>query len=184
MDFSLIVYDQITLLDLVGFYDPISRLKTMNFISDLNWHFCAYYPDPKDQHGFPLQVDQFRPDLSGYDLVFIPGGFGSRPLLEDQSFLAWLRTAEPVPLKVSVCTGSLLLGAANFLNHRRATTHFDEYDRLSTYGAEVITDEVVVEDQGCITGGAVASSLELGLYLCEHLVDKDARRQIKKRMGL
>ena len=184
MNAALLVYDDLTLLDLVGFYDPLSRLGAMDYVSDLCIDFCTYYDDPRDHYGFPLKVDQRRPDLSGYDLVFVPGGFGTRQLMLDSAYIKWIQTAAPVGLKVSVCTGALLLGAAGFLQNRRATTHFDEYATLAQYGAKVIDSEIVVEDADCITGGAVASSIALGLYLCKKLAGSEAELQIKRRMGL
>ena len=184
MHLAFIVYQDLTLLDLVGFYDPITRLRSMKYLPDLTWDFCTYYDYPTDNNGFPVKVDQRKPDLSGYDLIFVPGGFGSRSLSNDAAFVSWLKTAAPVPTKVSVCTGALLLGSAGFLQSKKATTHFDEYETLAAYGAKVIKTEVVVEDQGCITGGAVASSIELGLYLCAKLAGAEARSAIRQRMGL
>ena len=184
MKIALIVYNQLTLLDLIGFFDPITRLRSMGFIPDLTWDFCSYESNPIDNHGFPIKIDHLRNNLMPYDMIFVPGGFASRKLLEDSTFISWLQTAIHVPTKVSVCTGSLLLGAAGFLTHRKATTHFDEYGTLSTYCNTVIKDEVVVEDGDCITAGAVASSITLGLYVCEKFAGKAARDQISKRMGL
>ncbi len=183
MKIALITFDRLTLLDLVGFYDPITRLKTMGYIPELTWTFCGYSADVTDNFGFPVQVDQVQPDLSGFDLVFLPGGFGTRPLLREPSFLQWLQTAAPVPLKTSVCTGSLLWGAADFLQGIRATTHFDEYVQLASFGA-VVQEVGVVEDQGIVTAGAVASSLDLGLYICQKLAGAEACKNIRTRMGL
>ncbi len=184
MNLAFIVYQDLTLLDLVGFYDPITRLRGLGYIPNLKIDFCSYYDDPTDNHGFPLRVDQRRPDLSGYDLVFVPGGFGSRALIQDKSFVSWLKTSAPIPVKTSVCTGALLLAAAGLLDDRRATTHFDEYETLAKFNIEVVASEVIVEDRDCITGGAVASSIELGLHICEKLAGTAARLEIKKRMGL
>lgn len=73
------------------------------------------------------------------------------------------------------------MGAAGFLKDKKATTHFDEYENLKTYCKEVIKDRIV-EDGKVITAGAVSTSLDLGLYICEKLVEKEAAEAIRKRM--
>ena len=137
MKLAIIVYQDLTLLDLVGFTDAIQRLKTMKFLPDLQIQYCAYYSEVSDNFGFKVQVDSVQPDLSDFDVIFIPGGFGTRTLIHDPSFIGWLTTAQEIPLKISVCTGSLLLGASGFLENRKATTHFDEYALLHQYTSEV-----------------------------------------------
>ncbi|CAH1001389.1 Isonitrile hydratase [Neolewinella maritima] len=182
MRIAYLLYDDLTLLDFVGFYDPISRLRTQGFLPDLAWHLCGRSATVHDNFGLRLTVDRITPDLSGYDLVYIPGGFGSRPLMNDQQFLDWLRTATAVPYIVSVCTGSLLLGAAGLLKGRRATTHFDAYDTLAPYVSEVVPERIVT-DGNVITGGAVATALDLGLHVCELLAGKDAAGAIRSSMS-
>ncbi|MBK8506985.1 MAG: DJ-1/PfpI family protein [Saprospiraceae bacterium] len=183
MKLAIVVYQDLTLLDLVGFTDAIQRLKTMKFLPDLQIQYFAYRADVSDTFGFKVQVDLVQPDLSTFDLVFIPGGFGTRTLIHDATFVRWLRSAQKIPLKISVCTGSLLLGAAGFLENRKATTHFDEYNLLHQYTSEVVKADLV-EDQGIVTGGAVATSILVGLHTCQILTGKTQAMEIAKRMGL
>jgi transcriptional regulator GlxA family with amidase domain len=182
MKIAYILYDGITYLDFIGIYDPISRLKSMNYISDLSWDICSNKPQIEDSFGLKIVCDKVLNPLSAYDMVIVPGGFGSRVLQSDPKFIEWLQTAAPVPYKISVCTGSLLLGAAGFLKDKKATTHFDEYETLKLYCKKVLKKRIVVDGQ-TITAGAVATSLDVGLYLCEKLVDKAAKDAIRKRMN-
>jgi transcriptional regulator GlxA family with amidase domain len=179
---AYIIFDGITILDLIGIYDPISRLKSMNFIPGLEWDLCAGREFVSDNFHLQLKADRIRPDLADYDLLIVPGGFGTRQLQEDKDFITWLQAAKPAKYKVSICTGSLLLGAAGFLKGKKATTHFDNYQQLAPYCAEVVKERIV-EDGDVITAGAVAASLDLGLYLCEKLVDRETRLAIQKRMN-
>lgn len=181
MKIAYILFDRITLLDFIGIYDPISRLKSMNYIPELHWDLCAFNNPIQDNFGLKVQVNQIQNDLSIYDMIIVPGGFGTRPLQQDENFLQWLKTAEKVKYKISICTGSLLLGAAGFLKNAKATTNFQEYESLQPYCKEVIKDRIV-EDGAIITAGAVAASLDLGLFLCEKFVDKQARKAIQKNM--
>lgn len=182
MQIAFILYDDLTLLDFIGFYDPITRLRSMKFLPDLSWRTCATKAMVTDSFGLHIRVDQITPDLSEFDAIFIPGGLGSRPLQYDDEFIAWIKTARPVPWKISVCTGSLLLGAAGFLANKRATTHFDEYETLGSYCGEVIRERIVADGQ-IITGGAVATSLDLGLYICESWAGTAAAKAIQTRMN-
>lgn len=181
MKIAFVLFDNITLLDFIGVYDPICRLRSQGHLPDLSWDLCAVSPTVKDGFGLKLIIDRIHPDLGEYDLIIIPGGFGTRPLQQDEAFLAWLRTAQQVPHKASVCTGSLLLGAAGFLQGLRATTHFNEYDTLAPYCQEVVKERIV-DDGGVITAGAVASSLDLGLYLCQKLAGPEAAERTRKSM--
>lgn len=92
----------------------------MNFV-DLDWDVCAQ-SETVTADRLRIEVDRIEPDLGEYDLVFLPGGPATRDLCDDESFLAWLRTATDCDYLTSVCTGTLLLGAAGFLDGRRATT--------------------------------------------------------------
>ncbi len=182
MQIAYILYDNITLLDLAGVYDPVSRLRPLGYLPHLKWDLCALQESIMDGYQLSIQVNKIEPNLATYDMIIVPGGLGSRTMLRNPQFLKWLRTAAGVRWKVSVCTGSLLLGAAGFLQGRRATTHFDQYDTLAPYCGQVLQDRIV-EDFDVITAGAVASSLDLGLYLCEKLAGPEARLAVQRRMN-
>lgn len=183
MKIALIVYQDLTLLDLVGFTDAIHRLKTMQYLPTLSMDYCSYDEKVSDNFGFPIRVDKIKPDLAANDLIFIPGGFGTRRLIHDTGFTQWIQSTGNDALKVSVCTGSLILGASGFLEQRKATTHFDEYELLHQYTTQVLKADIV-EDQDIITGGAVGTSIIMGLHLCQKLAGSDAAKEIAKRMGL
>ena len=178
MKIAYIIFDGMTMLDLVGVYDPISRLRSIQFIPDLSWDFCSTKTEVKDSFGFTTKSDKTYPDLSTYDVIIVPGGVGTRKLTNDKQFIAWLSTATDVPLKCSVCTGSLLLGAAGFLQGKNATTHFDEYENLKKYGCRILQQKIV-EDSDIITAGAVSSSLQLGLYLVNKWCGAAAAKSIR-----
>lgn len=131
-------------------------------------------------NGLSLDIDRIKPPLGEYDLVFFPGGTGARELRHDESFIEWVQTAETCDYLTSVCTGSLLLGAAGFLDGRKATTHPAAFDTLAEY-AEVVEDRVV-QDGNVITGRGVSSSIDLGLSIVELLADGETRQAIAEQM--
>lgn len=181
MKIAYIIFDGITWLDFIGIYDPLSRLKSMKFIKELSWDVCAFTDTAKDNFGLQVVPTKVGNSLSGYDAIVVPGGYGTRVLQSDNEFLTWIKTAEPVRHKISICTGSLILGAAGFLKGKTATTHFVEYKALQPYCKEVKEQRIVV-DGDTITAGGVSSSIDLGLFLCEKWAGPEAAKTIRERM--
>lgn len=181
MRVAFIIFDNMTSLDFIGVYDPITRLKTMGFLNDLEWDICAVKEIITDYTSLRLMASKVKPDLGGYDILIIPGGFGTRKLIHDKSFIAWIKTAESCQLKASVCTGSLLLGAAGFLEGKRATTHPKAFTELSKFCKSVIKKRIVDEGD-VITAGGVTASIDLGLYLCKKLSSPEVAQKIQQQM--
>lgn len=193
MKAALIIFDNMTALDFIGFYDPITRLRTMKFLQDFEWKICAHGTKVStkvstqvsaqitDDRGLKITADSVGESLAGFDLLFIPGGFGTRSLQHDRPFVDWIGTAQNATLKTSVCTGSLLLGAAGFLKGKRATTHPSAYKELEPY-CDIVVQERIVDEGGVITGGGVSTSIDLGLHVVQRLAGADARARIAKQM--
>lgn len=179
MNVAFCVYDGMTALDFVGAYDPITRIDRMEF-EPMEWDVCARR-ETVTADGLALSVDRVEPDLDAYDLVVLPGGYVARDLGADESFIEWLRTAEDCEYLASVCTGSLLFGAAGFLDGRRATTHRSAFDLLAEY-ADAVVDERVVQDGHVITARGVSAAVDLGLYVVETLTDPETREAIAEQM--
>lgn len=181
MKVAFVVFDRMTSLDFIGFYDPVTRLKSLKIVDDFEWHICSTVQQVTDDRGLRIYADTVGGSLDSYDMIFVPGGFGTRGLQYDSAFIDWLKTGGSARLKVSVCTGALLLGAAGFLEGHRATTHPSAYQELEPYCGEVVRQRVV-DDGGVITAGGVSSSLDLGLYLVEKLASAEARKRIAAQM--
>ena len=113
-------------------------------------------------------------DAPHIDLLVVPGGFGTRPLLQDGETLEWIRkTASGCRRLTSVCTGSLLLAKAGLLDGKRATTHWAALDLLAEVGPKVTVDrEQRVVDDGVITSAGVASGMDMAFYVVERLHGK------------
>ncbi|MEO7311836.1 MAG: DJ-1/PfpI family protein [Chitinophagaceae bacterium] len=129
----------------------------------------------KDLFGPTLKAGRIKPDLGSYHVILVPEGRGTHTLVSNKSFISWLQTASPVPLKCSVCCGSLLLGAAGFLQGKTAATYFNQYEVLAEYGCTVF-GEKIVDDGNLITAGAVSSSMQLGIYLANKWCGPEAEK--------
>lgn len=181
MKVAFVVFDRMTSLDLVGFYDPVTRLKSMKILDDLKWRICSTADSVLDDRGLRIHADAVAEPLASYDIVFVPGGFGTRTLQHDRGFIEWLRSSERVPLKVSVCTGALLLGAAGFLRRRSATTHPSAYTELAPYCERVMSDRVVDEGD-VITARGVSAAIDAGLHIVQRLAGPEARNRVAAQM--
>lgn len=179
MEIAFVAYDGMTALDFVGAFDPVTRLRTMGYL-DVDWDVCARTEDVTATGSLTLDVDAVDEPLADYDLLVVPGGTETRDLVDDDAFVDWLSTGRGCDVVASVCTGSLLLGAAGMLDGRRATTHPDAYDLLEAY-CEVVPARVVDEGD-VVTARGVTSALDLGLYLAERLADEETRAEIAAQM--
>ncbi|HMM20105.1 MAG TPA: DJ-1/PfpI family protein [Selenomonadales bacterium] len=182
MKIGFVIYEGMTALDFVGVFDPLTRLKTMGFMPELAWDVCAFAAGAvRDGAGLRIEPDKAGGSLEHYDMVVLPGGFGSRSLIHNGPFVDWIRSAAACPVKASVCTGALLLGAAGFLKGLPATTHPGAYELLRGYCAEVREDRVV--DAGAVvTARGVTAAIDLGLYLGEKLAGPAAAGRIRGQM--
>lgn len=183
MKIAFIIFEGVTALDFIGTYDPISRLKTMGFMEEIEIDICSYQETVNDFssniHFADLKVTQ---ELSNYDMIIIPGGFGTRTLMNDESFLDWIKTSREDAVKASVCTGALIWAAAGYLRGKHATTHFNSFDKIKDMGANVETEKRVVVDGNIITARGVSAGIDLGLFICEKLMGKEVRDKIAKQM--
>jgi cyclohexyl-isocyanide hydratase len=110
------------------------------------------------------------------DVLFVPGGFGQQKIMDDSEVLAFLADRAPRSRYVtSVCSGSLLLGAAGLLKGYKATSHWSAREALRMYGAEPVDARVVV-DRNRVTGGGVTAGIDFGLVLLAKLRGDDAAR--------
>ncbi|TVY07113.1 DJ-1/PfpI family protein [Paenibacillus cremeus] len=181
MKMAFILFDKMTLLDLAGFYEAVTWLGILKVKPQVSWDFCGVKEQVRDDRGLTIHIPHVSPDLSSYDLIFIPGGMSTRQLQYDPEFIGWIQTAQEVEYKVSVCTGALILGAAGFLKGKRATTNPSAYELLTPYCSEVVKERYV-RDGNVFTGGGVSASLDLGLYFIESLTNADLARTVSEKM--
>lgn len=181
MKTAFVIFDGMTIMDFIGIYDPLRRLKTMNIMPAFEWRVCALSAEVADENGLRVKPDSVGTSLAGYDLLVVPGGMGTRTLQHDRVFVDWLKTAEPAKIKASVCTGALLLGAAGYLKGKRATTHPNALEELKPYCARVVTDRVV-DEGNVLTAGGVTSGIDLGLHLVERFAGAESRARVAKQM--
>ncbi|MBV8886516.1 MAG: DJ-1/PfpI family protein [Chroococcidiopsidaceae cyanobacterium CP_BM_RX_35] len=183
MKIAFVVYTGMTALDFIGVYDSVTRLKKMGFMPELEWEICAHSPEVSDSQGLRFIPTKVGESLQGYEMVIVPGGVTNLilKLIDAVELVDWLRSAKECNLKVSVCTGSLLLGAAGFLEEKTATTHPNAFSYLQKYCAAIV-DKRVVDEGDVITARGVTSSIDLGLYLCEKFAGHEVKEKIRQQI--
>jgi len=179
---AFLVFPRLTFLDFVGAYDALRRIATMSVDPDVTHRIIGTEPEIADETGLVMKPDSVYEDLAPFDLLYVPGGLGTRLLMDDRRLIDYLRTWGAERPLASVCTGALLLGRAGYLRELRATTHHRAYDLLRPLCREVVTDRRIVDEGRVVTAGGVASSLDLGLYLVEKFWGADARLTIAAQM--
>ena len=161
MQIVIPIYDRFTALDAVGPYEVLSRLPDAEVV------FAALEAGPvtTETDMLTLIADEPLEALPAPDVIVVPGGFGTRVLLDDERMVGWLRSAhETSQWTTSVCTGSLLLGAAGILDGLDATTHWMELETLTEFGARP-SSRRVVEQGKVITAAGVSSGIDMALTL-------------------
>lgn len=107
------------------------------------------------------------------DLLCIPGGHGIPDLIRDQESVDWIRqTGSAADYITSVCTGAFALGAAGFLQGKKATTHWAYTSLLPLFGATHV-DERVVRDGHLFTGGGVTAGIDFALTIIRDISGRE-----------
>jgi transcriptional regulator GlxA family with amidase domain len=175
MRIAIPIFDRITALDAVGPYEVLAQLPGATI------QFLAQEPGPQrtENRMLALVADGSLEDLPDPDVIVVPGGYGTRPLMHDQPMLDWLRKAhESSQWTTSVCTGSLLLAAAGILEGLEATTHWLELETLRQYGVTPVTRRVV-EQGKVITAAGVSSGIDMALTLAARIAGDDVAQAIQ-----
>jgi transcriptional regulator GlxA family with amidase domain len=176
MKAKILIFDGLTALDAIGPYEVLRSVPgwEVAFVGKSRGEVRT------DSGHLGLSVDEALAEASAADLVLVPGGAGNRPLLEDEEVLGWLREIDAgTRWTTSVCTGSLVLGAAGLLEGRRATGHWLYLEPLRAYGADPVGGRFV-EDGKVITAAGVSAGIDMAL----HLVGREAGPEVAQAIQL
>jgi transcriptional regulator GlxA family with amidase domain len=176
MKIAILIFDKLTALDAVGPYEVLRSVP--------GWEvqFVATSKGEKrtDSGALGLTADHSLDEVTEPDIVLVPGGVGNRPLLQEDEVLSWLREVDrTTKWTTSVCTGSLVLGAAGLLEGKRATGHWLQLEPLREYGADPVGGRFV-EDGKVITAAGVSAGIDMAL----HLVGREAGPEVAQAIQL
>jgi transcriptional regulator GlxA family with amidase domain len=171
---AVATFPKFTALDAIGPYEVLQRVPWFDVV--FVGHTAGMVRSDNGMLG--INADAEFEDVPNPDVVVFPGGVGTRPLQRDQRVLDWLRGAHAgTRYTTSVCTGSLVLGAAGLLDGLTATSHWATYRELEAHGATATPQRVVEHlDRRIITAAGVSSGIDMAIRLVELLVDDVAAR--------
>jgi putative intracellular protease/amidase len=175
MDIAILIYPRFTALDAVGPYEVLSRLPgaRVTFVAE------QAGAQRTDTGQLGLLADAALDDLPNPEIVLVPGGPGQSELMKDGPVHAWLRSADATSTwTASVCTGSLILGAAGLLAGKRATSNWQALDELGDLGAEVVPERVVFDGKYATSAG-VTAGLDMALSLAAKIAGEQVAQAIQ-----
>lgn len=172
MHVAMLAFPKMTQLDLTGPFEVFTRFRELKV--NLVWKTR----DPvADASGLTIVPSSSFADCPQADILFVPGGPGQVALMEDAETLDFLRRqAAGATWITSVCTGSLVLAAAGLMTGYKATCHWASLDQLALFGAEPVSQRVVV-DRNRVTGAGVTSGIDFAFTLAALLFGEERARQ-------
>ncbi len=175
MQIAVLLYDRFTALDAIGPYEVLSRLPG----ASLSFLAAERGPLKTDNGLLTVLVEHTLEELEQPDVVLVPGGPGEVAARAGTETLEWLRRAhETSTWTTSVCTGSLILGAAGLLDGKRATTHWLALEELAKLGAEPLSERVVYDGK-IVTAAGVSAGIDMALSLAEKLAGREVAEAIQ-----
>lgn len=175
MRIAILVFEEFTALDAIGPYEVLSRLPG----AELTVLAKEAGPKRSDTGRLEITADATLGELPDPDLFLVPGGEGNRPLMANDEILEWVREADRGSTwTTSVCTGSLVLGAAGLLEGKRATTHWAHRDRLSAFGAEPVAERFVIDGK-LATAAGVSAGIDMALALAGRIGGEEVAKAIQ-----
>ena len=161
MQIAILIFEKITALDAIGPYEVLRSVPgwEVKFVGLEKGEVRT------DSGALGLSVDYSLDEVTDPNVVLVPGGEGNRALMENEAVLSWLRSVdEGTKWTTSVCTGSLVLGAAGLLEGRRATSHWLFLEQLRDFGADPVGGRYV-EDGKVLTAAGVSAGMDMALHL-------------------
>jgi cyclohexyl-isocyanide hydratase len=177
LQIGIVLFPRVTQLDFTG------PLQVFSSVPDAQVHLIWKRIEPVTSDSvLTITPTTSFADCPQLDVICVPGGFGTDDAINDEEILGFLRKqAEGAKYITSVCTGSLVLGAAGLLKGYRAATHWTAMEYLSAFGATPTKTRVCV-DRNRVTGGGVTAGIDFALTLVSLLRDRQSAEAIQLRL--
>lgn len=181
---GILLFENVEELDVVGPWEVLSRW-TRNFPADgfAVTTFSKSGGLVACAQGLVVQAHCSYDEVPPLEVLIYPGGQGTRPQLQDDAQLGWVRKQrEVVPLMASVCTGSLVYAAAGLLANRPATTHWAALEKLAELdpSIEIRPDDRFVDDGDVVTSAGISAGIDMALHLVSRFAGQDRSREVRR----
>jgi putative intracellular protease/amidase len=161
MKIAILLYDNMTALDVIGPYEVLSRLPEaeVKFVAESKGIIRT------DMKSLGISADYSIDEIDECDIFLVGGGPGDQAVRENERIIDWIRRIDKTTTwTASVCTGSLILAKAGILDGKNATSHFASLETLAELGAQPTSQRVVIDGK-VITGAGVSAGIDMGLTL-------------------
>jgi transcriptional regulator GlxA family with amidase domain len=174
MEIVFLFYSGMTALDVIGPHEVLGRLP-----GAIVRRVAKQPGTVRTDSGVELLAEYGFDELPYANVLVVPGAESATDMRDEPEILAWVRTVHAATTwTTSVCTGSLILGAAGILSGLKATTHWAAHDRLSVFGAEP-THSRVVEAGKVITAAGVSAGIDMAFVLAAKLAGQVISRSLQ-----
>lgn len=184
---AILVFDDVEVLDFSGPYEVFNVAAEVTAPPQFYVYSVGITGRPVTTRGrFTVTPRYSIDDCPQAEILVVPGGFGTRPLIRHDGLIAWLTTqAGRVELLLSVCTGALLLAKAGLLANCSATTHHNAFDRLQELSptTRIVKDRRFVQaSESILTSGGISAGIDLALHVVEKLSGKAVYAEVVEEM--
>ncbi len=184
---AILAFDDIEVLDFAGPYEVFNVASELTRPSAFYIYSVGIGSRPVIARGrFMVHPRYSMDDCPQANILIVPGGYGTRPLLNHEGLISWIREqAKKAEWTLSVCTGALLLAKAGLLVQSPATTHHDAFEQLHQISptTTIVRDRRYVQASGSImTSGGISAGIDLSLHMVEKLAGAEARRAVAEEM--
>lgn len=178
---GILVFDDVEVLDFAGPFEVFAVTAELAG----QQHFRTVLVGKEDRvftavNGLKVLPNETFADGHAYDLLVVPGGFGTRALVHDADVMAWVTAqANTAEIVMSVCSGALVLATCGLLEGRRATTHHEVMHELAAIAPNTacVRDERYVDEGAVITCGGISAGIDGSLHLVRRLLGEAAARE-------
>jgi transcriptional regulator GlxA family with amidase domain len=170
---AILIFDDVEVLDFAGPFEVFSVTNELGGYSLLNVYTVAREKAPVTaRNGLSVNPDFSINEAPQPDILIVPGGRGTRPVLQQQDILTWIKqSAQNADKVLSVCTGALLLAKVGLLDGLKSTTHHSAFELLGEIapGTEIVRDVRFVDNGKVITAAGISAGIDMSLYVIEML---------------
>jgi transcriptional regulator GlxA family with amidase domain len=180
MNIAIVLFPDMEELDFAG---PLEVFGMASKVMYNDWRIFTVAQERvvKGAIGLSVNVDYTFDDAPHADVMVVPGGFGTRPGMENEALIGYIRRAgEAADYVTSVCTGAFLLHRAGFLKGRRATTYWAQRQALADMGDVEVVEQRWVHDGNVVTAAGVSAGIDMALYLVGVMKGPDEARRLQK----
>lgn len=183
---AIFIFDDVELLDFTGPFEVFSVTNELADDALMNVYTVAEEKRAvRTKNGLSVNPDYAIKNAPSPEILIVPGGRGTRLLLQNAPVIDWLKTrADSAERVLSVCTGSLLLARAGVLDGLKATTHHLAMDELKQAGpnVEILTGERFVDNGKVVTSAGISAGIDMSLYVVGRMYGETAAKKTAGHM--